>query len=43
MIRFLAALVLAIAAANALANTIDATPADTGFQNARAQMVAADR
>jgi hypothetical protein len=41
MIRFAAFVAFAILAGNVLANSIDTTPADTGFVNARAQIAAA--
>lgn len=42
MIRFAALIALAIVAGNVLANNIDATPADSGFVNARAQLTAVE-
>ena len=41
MIKFAALVAFAILAGNVLANNIDATPAESGFVNARAQLTAA--
>jgi len=38
MIRFATLIAFAILAGNVLANSIDATPADSGFINSRAQL-----